>query len=70
MSSYHLSNLGSLASRALIADVDGYVHLTAMDVLDGCWDESGGAMTSEQADEIAALNRRATDASTDKDPDQ
>jgi len=49
--SYHISNLGSLASRALVADIEGYVHLTA-------------------ADEIAALNRRATDASTDKDPDQ
>jgi len=60
--SYHISNLGSLASRALVADIDGYVHMTAADVLAGRWDDSGGAMTPEQAEDIADTNRRATEA--------
>jgi len=60
--SYHISNLGAWAPRRLLADVEGYIHTTPLDVLAGRWEASDEAMTSEQADEVAETNRRATDA--------
>lgn len=60
--SYHISRLGSLASPDLRPDIDGYVHLTREAVLDGRWDALA-EMSDEEADEIAAGNVAATDAS-------
>lgn len=62
MSSYHISNFGSMASQNLLPDLDGYVHLDAESVLNGHWDALA-EMTDERAEEIAEQNRQATESS-------
>lgn len=57
--SYHKTNFGSFSGHVQ-ADIDGYVHTSIKDVMAGNWDEMGGRMTREQAAEIAAANRKAT----------
>lgn len=60
--SYHITTLGSLASSDLQPDIDGYVHLTVEAVMGGNWD-AATEMDEDYAEEIAAQNRTATEAS-------
>ena len=64
---YHISNLGAFG-RGIPTDTDGYVHLTAAGWLAAPVDAEG-AMTEEQAEELAEAARAGTAAANNEAAD-